>query len=172
MTFPSLATHLDQLVDRAHATLRAAPASTWDAPLGPGKWTRRELVGHLIDSAINNHQRFVRALSQPELVWPGYAQDAHVRVQNFRRAPAELLLDLWSALNRYLAFLFGQFPTGKLGTLCIIDGAAAMTLEALALDYVAHLEHHLRQLLADTTPPLTFSGMPWPPPSRAAAWPV
>ena len=53
----------------------------------PGKWSPREIIGHLIDSASNNHQRFVRALFQDDLVFPGYDQDAWVAAQAYRDAP-------------------------------------------------------------------------------------
>jgi hypothetical protein len=51
-------------------------------PLKPGKWSAREVIGHLVDSACNNHQRFVRALFQDDLVFPGYDQDAWVGRSN------------------------------------------------------------------------------------------
>src|SRR6476660_10421313 len=65
----------------------------------PGKWCPREIIGHLIDSASNNHQRFVRAQFQEDLVFPGYAQDAWVSVQRYRDTPWEDLIALWSSFN-------------------------------------------------------------------------
>ena len=136
--------------------------TNWTEPLTPGKWSRIEILGHLLDSATNNHQRFVRALSQNHLEWPGYDQDRHVEVQNFSQANPELLTTLVVSYNHYLADLFRQFPDDKLGTVCQIGNDAPITLETLALQYVAHAEHHLKQLVGQTET-VTWSGMPWPP---------
>lgn len=135
--------------------------ANWTEPIGPDKWTRIELLGHLLDSAANNHQRFVRALSQEELVWPGYDQEAHVKVQGFARANPKILVPLVLNFNRHLAWIFTQFPADKLQTRCRIGEDSATTLEQLAKDYVAHCEHHLKQLVGAGA--ATWSGLPWPP---------
>lgn len=149
-----------------HTTLeqvapRLTALSNWGEPLGPGKWTRLELLGHLLDSAANNHQRFVRALAQPALEWPGYDQDACVRVQRFAEADPQLLVNLVLHFNRYLAWLIAGFPESQLGVICHIGDNPPMTLEQLALDYIAHCEHHLKQLVGEAG--IEWSGMPWPP---------
>ena len=146
---------LDQVASRLHAI------TNWTEPLGPDKWTRLELLGHLLDSASNNHQRFVRALTQPSLEWPGYDQEAHVKVQKFAHADPEKLVPLVLNFNHHLAKLFTQFPPEKLHTKCRIGQDAETTLEALARDYVAHCEHHLKQLVGKEG--ITWSGLPWPP---------
>lgn len=141
----------------------ALSEAQWRAPYAPGKWTRAEVLGHLIDSAAHNHQRFARALHQDALTAPGYEGDNQVRVQNYRHAPIPVLVDAWSAYNRLIAFVIAQIPPGKLETWCTIASFAPMTLRELAEDYVAHLEHHLRQILLAS---FKDSGLPWPPPGR------
>lgn len=135
------------LVAQAEPLLHAFDAHHWNQSRGEGKWTRLQLLGHLIDSAANNHQRFVRALAQPRLDWPGYDQEAHVTVQNYAAAPPALCLALWAAYNRHIAHILRQITPAKADTPCAIDGAPAITLSNLAIDYVAHLKHHLQQLL-------------------------
>jgi DinB superfamily len=163
--------HLLQLVAQAEDSF--ASFENWSASRGEGKWTRLQLLGHLIDSAANNHQRFVRALAQPRLDWPGYDQIAHVAVQNYAGADPAISVALWAAYNRHLAHVIGQIaPAGKESTPCAIDGAPAMTLTDLVLDYVAHLEHHLKQLLEGRELKITYSGMPWPPADPNRQWPV
>ena len=151
-------THFSSTLDQVEPRLRAI--TNWTEPMGPDKWSRIELLGHLLDSAANNHQRFVRALSQDVLEWPGYDQEAHVEAQRFPHADPKLLVDLVVSFNRYLAWLFTQFPPEKLAVPCRIGSYAEMTLEALAIDYVAHCEHHLKQLVG--VKGITWSGHPWP----------
>ena len=91
---------------------------------------------------------------------PGYDPDGCVLAERFDSAPVAVIKDLLISYNRFLAHLLAQFPTSSLATPCRIGSDPAVSLERLALDYVAHLEHHLRQLAG---PALPYSGMPWPP---------
>lgn len=126
-------------------------ASDWRQTRGAGAWTRLEILGHLIDSAANNHQRFVRAMDQGELTWPGYDQNAMVRVQQFGRATPALLISLWESFNFYLAHLVSLLQEGQRRVTCIIGDSAPVTLEFLIFDYVAHMQHHLRQIFEGMT---------------------
>jgi DinB superfamily len=112
----------------------------------PGGWSRKQLLGHLIDSASNNHQRFVRAMLQPSLDFPGYDQEGNVRVQAVQQAEWSLLVSLWAAYNRYLAHLIAYIPASQLDTQCRIGAGQAVTLGFLASDYLTHLRHHLNQI--------------------------
>jgi hypothetical protein len=154
-----LAKQLDQLAVAAAARLRAQSPDAWPGDRGPGRWTRLEVLGHLVDSAANNHQRFVRAMLSGELAWPGYDQAGMVSIQRFAAIDPATLISLWENYNRLLAHIIANIPEDKLAAHCSIGGAPAMRLEHLVLDYVAHLEYHLRQILDD---PLPFSGLPWP----------
>jgi hypothetical protein len=112
----------------------------------PGKWSKKEILGHLIDSASNNHQRFVRALLSEEPVFPGYAQNDWVRGQGYADEEWQGIVDLWSALNRHIAHLVARIPPAKMQTQCRVGDSAPMTLEALITDYILHMTHHLEQL--------------------------
>lgn len=162
--------HLLRLVAQSEIAFASYTAKDWLASRGEGKWTCLQLLGHLIDSAANNHQRFVRALAQPRLDWPGYDQIAHVAVQDYRAADPAICLTLWAAYNRHISHFIRQIPQEKGSTSCVIDGAPAMTLSDLVLDYVAHLEHHLKQLLQGHD--IVYSGMPWPPADPNRQWPI
>ena len=76
----------------------------------PGKWSPQEIIGHLIDSASNNHQRFVRAQFQDDLVFSGYAQDDWVAVQQYQQARWTDLIALWAGFNRHLAHVMRAMP--------------------------------------------------------------
>ena len=93
-----------------------------------------EIPGHLCDSAINNHQRFVRALVEGGVKWPGYAQDDMVQVQAFSRAEAHQVVRLWEAMNLHLADVMEQMNAEQMQYSCVIGGKAAVTLERLARD--------------------------------------
>jgi DinB superfamily len=134
------------LVDSAEASLRQVHEAQSNEPVLPGGWSRKQVLGHLIDSASNNHQRFVRAALQSSLEFPGYDQDGCVRVQVPEAADWPLLVGLWAAYNRYLAHIMAHLPASKLDTPCRVGTGGAVTLKFLATDYVRHLSHHLQQI--------------------------
>lgn len=165
MEITALPDHLSRLVPAVRRALQPLSPAEWQAPYSASaSWSRIELLGHAVDSALNNHQRIVRALVEDELHFPGYAQEVTVRVQNYRGAEPSALLELWAALNLHIAHVLRHAPPHKLDTPCWIGAYPATPLRQLALDYLAHLEHHLRQLAAGA--PLPDSGLPWPPHAR------
>ncbi|HUI72193.1 MAG TPA: DinB family protein [Spirochaetia bacterium] len=134
------------IVERELPRLRLMQPRELSATRAPGTWNKKQILGHLIDSASNNHQRFVRALLSEELVFPGYSQNDWVRVQDYADEEWQRIVDMWSALNRHLAHVVGRLPADRLQTPCRIGDNAPVTLEALIADYIRHLEHHLEQL--------------------------
>jgi hypothetical protein len=138
--------------------LLAVPDALTTARPAPGKWSPREIIGHLIDSASNNHRRFVLAQQQDDLVFPGYQQDAWVAAQRYQDAPWEELVSLWRGFNLHLARVMEAAPESErtrprtrhnlhqIAFRTIPEDQPA-TLEYFMRDYVDHLEHHLRQIL-------------------------
>jgi hypothetical protein len=113
---------------------------------GAGKWVKKEILGHLIDSALNNQERFVRAQMSDRLVWPGYEQDRWVSVQKYRERPWNELVELWEQLNRHIAHVMTSVPLNRLNAPCVIGDDNPVTLEWLMNDYIRHLRHHLNQI--------------------------
>ena len=141
-----LANALRAKVERVSARLRCWAEADVSRERGAGKWTRKEILGHLIDSAANNHQRFVRAQLTSPFSWPGYDQEAWVRLHQYRARPWVELVDLWVALNRQVAAVIESVPAEKLQTPCSIGNQDPMPLEWWMRDYLRHLKHHLEQI--------------------------
>jgi hypothetical protein len=113
----------------------------------PDRWSKKEVVGHLIDSAANNHQRFVRGQLAAGQDFPGYDQVQWVRVQHYQAAAWESLIDLWRAYNVHLAHVIERMSDDARNTTCRVAGGCEVSLADLFADYVDHLEHHLRRML-------------------------
>jgi hypothetical protein len=113
----------------------------------PGKWSKKEIIGHLIDSASNNHQRFVRVQLYADLDLPGYEQERWVAVQDYQNAAWAELLILWKAFNEHLLRIIALIPEEKLGRTFRIAGGEPVTLGYWVEDYLRHLQKHLRQIL-------------------------
>ena len=128
--------------------LRALDEQQASAPRAEGKWSPKQVIGHLIDSAFNNHQRFVRAQLGPSLTFPGYTQDAWVAAQAYQERSWEDILTLWAEVNRHLAHVIGRISRHRLVTPCTIGEGAPVTLRFVLEDYVRHLHHHLAQVLS------------------------
>lgn len=141
-----LSEQLRGLVEAVEPGLREIPEQESLQPVLPGGWSRKQVLGHLIDSASNNHQRFVRAMLQPSLDFPGYDQAGNIRVQVVQEADWVLLVSLWAAYNLYLAHLIARIPPSQRDIPCRIGAAKPVTLGFLASDYLRHLLHHLRQI--------------------------
>ncbi len=116
-------------------------------PRTPGKWSRKEILGHLIDSAGNNHQRFVRLQLSSEVRLQGYEQEAWVKAQGYQNESWENLVRLWQAFNLHLHHVGAGIPTDRLKNLCYLGDKEPVTLEFLFRDYVRHVKHHLAQIL-------------------------
>ena len=130
-------------ISDAHAGAPTAPEHS-----SVEKWSRKQILGHLLDSAANNHHRFVRAQIEGKLTMPSYAQQDWVSIQDYRSRRWNELIEFWTAYNRHLLHLMEEIPGPNRNNLCQIGQGDAVTLEFLAVDYVRHLKHHLHQVLA------------------------
>ena len=167
-TDPRCARRLRAALAAAEPHLRAITDADSARRPAPGKWSPREIIGHLIDSASNNHQRFVRTALQDEMIFAGYDQEAWVDLQRYQDTAWAELLTLWSAFNSHLATVMAAVPTEarmRVRARHNLDEIAShpppraelATLDYFMNDYVAHLEQHLRQLLGPTWSPTDSS---------------
>jgi hypothetical protein len=144
-TFAAIGDALVQTVESAVPELRSMSDQRAAEPRAPGKWSPKQVMGHLIDSASNNHQRFVRAQESSPFTGLRYAQDHWVAVQGYQERPWDEIIALWRAYNRHLSHVIGRIPEAKRATICTIGSYAPITLGYLAYDSVVHLRHHLVQ---------------------------
>lgn len=151
---------LTTTVERASPLLHAMPSHLTSRRPSPESWSPIEILGHLIDSASNNHRRFVRASLGEDLRFEGYAQNAWVATQAYQSARWGEIVTLWRAFNLHLAHVMERTPASSLErrhTEHNLDQIAweavpreePTTLEYLMRDYVGHLKHHLRQIDPD-----------------------
>ena len=113
-----------------------------------GKWSKREILGHLIDSASNNHQRFVRARIENNVAFPSYSQETWVELQGYQGESWSELVSLWKNYNHHLLRVLRMIPANSTTNYCRVGESEPVTLQFLARDYVRHLKHHLHQILS------------------------
>ena len=146
------------LVDRVTPRLRELSDSETSLRPAPGKWCGKEILGHLVDSAVNNQSRFVRGAQEDELVFPGYDQDSWVRLQHYDARSWSEVIDLWLTMNRHVARVMEAVPPETRNRPAArhnfheigfrpAPADKPSTLGWLMEDYLEHLKHHLRQIL-------------------------
>src|SRR5262245_8935590 len=118
--FSDVAAELRRTIDAALPVLQSLSEADAETPRAPGKWTPKQVIGHLIDSAANNHQRVVHGQQGTELVSPSYAQDHWVECQGYRSRPWRELTGLWHAYNVHLAHVIQRIPAGRARVRCTI----------------------------------------------------
>jgi hypothetical protein len=149
-----------QTIEAATTRLLQFSESQSEAALSAEGWSSKQTIGHLIDSATNNHARFVLAQLKDDLLFAGYEQDGWVRVQQYQKASWPQLVELWRAYNLHLLHVMLCAPQEKLRNQCAqhslqtiafetVSETEPVTLEYLMKDYVVHLKHHLSQIFAE-----------------------
>ena len=141
-----IAEELMRVIDASSESLRRIDDAEASATPFAGKWSKKEVLGHLIDSAANNHHRFVRAQQVEEFSFPRYEQEEWVAVQGYSARSWPELIELWRLYNRHLAHVIKRIPEEKLKVTCKIGPGEPVSLGFLVEDYLVHLKHHLRQL--------------------------
>ena len=135
-------------LNKLRAELGALSPSLADTPWRVGGWTRKQILGHLLDSAANNRQRFVRAAIDGRYAGPNYAQDAWVVAHGYSDESWETLLRWWQAEHEILAAVVDRIPEERLEASCVVGDNAPVTLRFLIEDYLSHQRGHFAQLTA------------------------
>jgi hypothetical protein len=157
MSMAEVANDLRRTIDGASERLKTIPSERAREPVAPGKWSPQEIIGHLVDSASNNHGRFVRAQLTDDLFFPGYDQAAWVSLQQYAASDWSELIALWRTFNAHIAHLVERIPQDvatqprshhNLDEIAwkTVPREKPVTLEYFVRDYVAHMKHHLAQI--------------------------
>jgi hypothetical protein len=136
-------------LDQAETRLSGVGEQQAAEPIRPGGWLRKEVLGHLHDSAANNHQRFVRATLDGQYEGPGYEQEGWVRLHGYAELPWTTLLSNWRDRNAVLVRIVERIPEQQLSAPCRIGDGAPVTLQFVIEDYLRHLEHHVGQITGE-----------------------
>lgn len=142
------AQELKAVVDAAAAEMLKLSEADSERRVVEGKWSKKEIIGHLIDSASNNHQRFVRVQFSDGLVMPGYEQNRWVESQSYQTRQWAELVALWRSYNLHLAHVIAHAAEDSLNHRVTIGSSEPVTLEFVIRDYLSHLKHHLGQILS------------------------
>jgi hypothetical protein len=118
----------------------------------PDKWSIKEILGHLVDSAANNHQRIVRMQETENIGVFRYSQQHWVNSQNYQAEPWQNIVELWRWYNHHLAHVIERIDPASLKHLCDMGYSEPATLEFIVEDYLRHVAHHLKQIFADCDP--------------------
>jgi hypothetical protein len=147
-----LAEELRGIVDEASKWLRDLNEDVVAKRPGEGEWSAKEILGHLVDSAVNNHQRFVRLQITKDLHFPDYSQDNDrwVAIQDYNRVDWKALIQLWRHVNIHLARIIAVVDRRCIDNAWRFDRQTRYTLGELMIDYPVHMKGHLKQIEAMT----------------------
>ena len=136
---------LNSILERAPKLLLEMNEASLSLKELPDKWSKKEILGHLIDSATNNHHRIIRAQfeSNPEVI---YDQNEWNNFNFYQEIESLQIIHFWIMYNRQLVEIIRRIPKSSLSKQVSVHGSL-FTLEYIIRDYVEHLEHHLRQII-------------------------
>lgn len=136
------------LVDFEAKLSNMTDAQLSEKPL-PTKWSKKEVIGHLIDSGHNNLRRFIvgQYETNPRIT---YEQDLWVNLNGYQHADSKSIIHLWVLINRQIITVLKNSTHENLNRTCDTGKTTPNlhTIEWLAIDYVKHLKHHLNQVIA------------------------
>jgi len=134
---------LESLIGEINTRFGRLSATEINKKPAPGKWSKKEILGHMCDSAMNNIQRLIRAQyeDKPSVA---YNQDEWVKCNNYQERSAEEVLELWTTLHRHFIHILRSFPESLLET--TLNVGEVVTVRFIIVDYLRHQRHHLAQL--------------------------
>ncbi|MFC1515269.1 DinB family protein [Thermodesulfobacteriota bacterium] len=142
-----IADKIRELIEGAKPDLLKISPEIAGKKADPDIWSKKEILGHLIDSASNNHQRLVRGAQNAARDFPTYNQDRWVKVQCYNEMDWLDLVDLFVEYNFHLCRVIAFLPREVLGNLCNVGKKNPVTLKFVIEDYLRHLRHHIEDIL-------------------------
>lgn len=142
-----LAAEFERAVAAESAKLLGIEDRDASVKVSPQAWSKKEELGHLIDSAANNHQRFVRAAIDGRYSGPGYRQDEWVERHGYNQMAWLDIVELWRRYNLLLAEVVKRIQEDRMEAACVVGAGQPVTLRFLIDDYLVHMQHHLDHLI-------------------------
>jgi hypothetical protein len=142
-----LSRQLQQIILEYYTPLNRIGEAEFAEKKNPSKWSKIEILGHLVDSAQNNIRRFVVSQYEdvPKII---YKQDDWVKIANYQHYPTSDLIELWSLLNKHICIILDKAPALCANKMSRTNDPELRNIEWLAGDYIKHLMHHLHQILS------------------------
>ena len=159
---------LNEIINNAGDKIKEISTQDFNSKTNPSKWSKKEILGHLIDSAYNNHRRLVMGQSQGHLTFDGYDQDHWAIANPYQGRKTSDIIQTWAVVNRHLGVLIDHIPRAqvekkttnhnyhKIG-MRTFEESEAVNLAMLIEDYIFHTEYHLAQIIPDYQRVSTFT---------------
>jgi len=143
--FVAVQRELREVLKTAQPILESMSDLDAKKPYAPGKWSHKQVISHLVDSASNNHQRFTRAALAGFLKTTSYDADGLTALQKPDELDWQTLVRLWVNYNLFLAHVIERLPVSRAEVPCEVAGDITGTLSFIVRDYLEHLKHHVNQ---------------------------
>ena len=137
---------LNEIVTAYSEKMKAIPEGDFSSKPLPAKWSKKEVVGHLIDSAQNNLRRFICGQYESEPPFITYQQDFWVESNDYQQMDRQEIVQLWQLMNRRICAVLQKMPRENYGKQC--NTGKLHSLQWLATDYVKHMKHHINQIIS------------------------
>ena len=141
---------LRSLINEIPPRLSKLPSSLAERKPSVSTWSPKQELGHLLDSAVNNHQRIVRAQLEDKPKMPGYDGDAWVELHKYQQRNWQEMIELWRDLNKQLLAAAEAAPDPAWSRTCTIADSQPLTMKFVFEDYIAHMLHHLKHIGIET----------------------
>ena len=139
---------LEKLLMETQEFLLQTPIEGLEYKPSENKWSKKEILGHLIDSGINNLQRFTEIQFAPKpYTVRDYNQDQLVKANDYQNSVLSDILELWLGLNMQILKVIDLQTDETLKFKILLSNGKFVDLEFLIKDYTAHMQHHLNQIM-------------------------
>jgi len=147
-----IAEDLNQVIREYAKKIASIPEKEFAAKPQPDKWSKKEVLGHLIDSAQNNLRRFICGQYEPTPPKIVYDQERWVVSNNYTQTDSPELITFWLLINQRIVAVLNQMPPSAYASNCDTgkDSVQLHSIEWLADDYVKHMKHHLNQIIPNS----------------------
>lgn len=137
---------LKKIVEEIPPKFYAIGDEEWNVHPQPEKWNKKQILGHLTDSAANNHHRFIRARYEknPQIF---YDPDHWVNLSHYAGMDHEKIIRFWTEYNRFICAIIENINPEDWSLSCNSTEDSPTDLDFIFTDYVTHLEHHLAQII-------------------------